>query len=158
MEIIEDDTFPETPSTLLALIQGCVHDRTKDREDLNQLGYPAVDFKGREANLKVSVSSLVIKSVYEYVFVESQYIVEITVYRSWDVGTKLEDVKQLDGTFRKRVVWGYKRTEPQVQTSVSLYHSVWDYQTCRCCDLIRILILANDHSVNRARNGGAELG
>ncbi|KAG9248740.1 hypothetical protein BJ878DRAFT_538079 [Calycina marina] len=129
-EIIEDDTFPQTPSSLISLIKGCVTDMTQDRKDSIGLGYPAIDFKGKEVSLDVPVSSLVMKSVYEYIFAESQYIIEVAVYRSWDVTTKIvHPVRNKTSKFEGTRIWDYKRTEPEVQTSVSMYHSVWDWET-----------------------------
>jgi hypothetical protein len=52
----------------------------------------------------------VLRSIYEYQFKESEYVVEIAIYRRW-------------GNHQRA------HLKPELQSSVSLYHRVWDEQT-----------------------------
>jgi len=107
MEIIEDGMYPGIPSSLLALIKTCVTNETKDRVDTLGLPYPGITPR---QSLDLGIDEVHIRSVYEYVFTESQYIIEIAIYRSWQ-GCQVVD------------------RQPQIQTSVSMYHRVWDEET-----------------------------
>ena len=107
MEIIEDGTYPEIPPSLLDLIETCVTNETKDRVDSLGLSYPGITPR-KSPNL--GIDEVHIRSVYDYVFTESQYVTEIAIYRSW---------KGCDVVSRN----------PEIQTSVSLYHRVWDEET-----------------------------
>lgn len=123
----------------MSLIQGCVGPRTKDRLDLNGLPYPAIDFQNKEVSLDIPVSSIVVRSVYGYAFKNSQYIVEVAVYRSWDVTTKVIQGRGNPARPTKRI-WDYKRTEPEVQTGVSMYHNIWDEETGRCHSIMQTVL------------------
>jgi len=107
MEIIEDGTFPDIPKSLLALIRTCVTDKTKERVDFLGLPYPGITPR---QSLNLGIDEVHIRSVYEYVFTQSQYVIEIAIYRSW---------QGCDVVGR----------DPEIQTSVSLYHRVWDEET-----------------------------
>ena len=107
MEIIEDGTFPDIPPSLLALMRTCVTNETKDRVDSLGLPYPGIT-PYQSHNLRID--EVHIRSVYEYVFTGSQYIIEIAIYRSWQ-GCEVVG------------------RNPKIQTSVSLYHRVWDEET-----------------------------
>jgi hypothetical protein len=105
LEIIDDGTNPDLTSAMLKLINSSVSGTTTLKKDSLGLSFPDVAPKHTDS---YPVKEIVVRSVYSYKFGESGYIVEIVVYRTWDKGCM--------------------KKEPRIESSMSMYHQVWDWQ------------------------------
>jgi hypothetical protein len=109
LEIIDDGERPELTDYMLEFIQNSVSSKTAQKTDSLGLSYP--DIKPYNPKKK-PIEYAIVRSVYAYCLKPSKYTVEIAVYRTWPKGNMT--------------------VEPIIESSMSMFHKVWEYQMDEC--------------------------
>ncbi|KAH7323734.1 hypothetical protein BKA65DRAFT_481536 [Rhexocercosporidium sp. MPI-PUGE-AT-0058] len=105
LEVITDSEQFEVPSPLYALIKESISVKSKVRKDCHGLEYPEVTpSKYNKSDFRIE--TVVVRSVIQYKFLDSDFFVELAIFREWD---------------------GANTTgEPIMKASVSMFHPEWD--------------------------------
>ncbi|KAH6678525.1 hypothetical protein B0J14DRAFT_559656 [Halenospora varia] len=106
LEVVTDTTIQdqEIDPSWRQLAEGSISPNTRGRKDKLGLTYPGMTPHRHYSNIKVGTT--VLRSILKYKLTESDYILEIGIYRSWP-GNNTEG-------------------GPLIQASVSMYHAFWD--------------------------------
>ena len=103
VEIIQDGEIKEIPGALRSYIAASLDSKSEELVDPLQLPYPAIALR---APTKFMVQSVIMRSIFQYMWVNTSNIIEIAIYREWD------------GCNTKRA--------PAMQASVSMFNPDWD--------------------------------
>jgi len=103
VEIIQDSEIKDIRGALRSYIAASLDSRSEELVDPSGLPYPAV---GLRAPTGFTVERVVMRSVFQYMWVNTSNIIEVAIYREWE------------GCNTKR--------EPMMQASVSMFNPDWD--------------------------------
>lgn len=120
LEIITDGEIKTIPPALQELMTNSIRGTTEIKKDRAGFHYPIV--KPRLEGDDYKINHIVVRSVYEYEFKDSGYILEVAVYRRWEVVS----VPQKPPSKQPKPAVEDKEN-PVVNCSVSLYHMEWDH-------------------------------
>jgi len=104
LEVITDNSVADVPDALIKLVEKSVTTRTATTIDTLGEEYPAVRLGPVPPGL--SVTGVVMRSVVQYKMKDSDYIVEISIYRSWQ--------------------GKYTTLPPKMAASVCMFRKSWD--------------------------------
>lgn len=101
MEIIQDGEVKEIPGVLKQYIAASLDLKSEKLVDPLGLSFPAITLR---APTEFIVHGVIMRSVFQYMWLHTGNVVEIAIYREWDS----------------------EKTTPHMQASVSMFNPDWD--------------------------------